>query len=124
MSLDELLHAVHELDETDLDQLVRQALLLQAQRRATVLPSVESELLLQINQGIPFSLHKRYRELAAKRDEETLSELEYEELLNLSDRIEHLAVQRLEALSKLAALRHISLQQVMDDLGIQAPIDA
>ncbi len=121
MSLDELLHAVQALDETDLDQLVRQALLLQAQRRANILSLAESELLLQINQGIPATLHRRYQELAEKRDAEMLSNLEYEELLELSDHIEDFTVQRLEALTKLAALRHVSLQQVMDELGIQAP---
>jgi hypothetical protein len=121
MSLDELLHAVNELDEDDLDQLVRQALLVQAQRRATGSSSEETELLIQINQGIPTALHRRYRELAEKRDAEILSDLEYGELLELSDQIEQLAVERLEVLVKLAALRKVSLDQVMDDLGIQAP---
>lgn len=121
MSVDELLSAANQLSEPDLEILVNQVLLLRARRKAPVLNIEESELLVQINQGVPSDLHRRYRALAEKRDAETLTETEYQELLAFSDRIEILAAQRVEALAKLAQLRQVSLLQVMDDLGIESP---
>jgi hypothetical protein len=121
MSIDELLSAANQLSEPDLEILVNQVLLLRARRRAPVLPAQEAELLVQINQGIPPDLHQCYQALAEKRDAETLTETEYQELLGLSDRIEILAAQRVEALAKLAQLRQVSLLQVVDDLGIESP---
>lgn len=121
MSLDDLLNAADQLSEPDLETLVDRILLLRARRRAPTLSSQESSLLLQINQGIPADLHQRYHALAEKRDTETLTDSEYEELLSLSDRIEQLNAQRIEALVNLATLRQISLLQLMDDLGIQPP---
>jgi hypothetical protein len=121
MGLDELLNAAKQLNETDLNTLVNSILLLHARRKATILPSQEASLLLQINQGIPTDLHQHYHRLIEKRDTETLTPAEYEELLHLSDRIELLTAQRADALVKLSTLRQVPLLQLMDDLGIQSP---
>lgn len=121
MSLDELLNAANQLNEADLETLINRMLLLRARRKVPILPAEEASLLTQINQGIPPDLHQHYCSLTQKRDTETLTDKEYEELLELSDRIELLNAQRIEALAKLADLRQVSLQQLMDDLGIQSP---
>jgi hypothetical protein len=121
MSLDELLDAANKLNESDLETLINRMLLIRAQRKVPILSSEEASLLTQINQGIPSDLHEHYCGLAQKRDAETLTDEEYEELLQISDRIEVLNAQRIEALVKLAALRQISLQQLMGELGIQFP---
>lgn len=120
MTVDELLKAVDDLSEPDLDDLVERALFIRARRRAPVLTSEETALLLEINQGIPSALYDRYQQLLDQRDEETLSEPEYAELLEISHQIEGLGVKRMEALAKLAKLRQIPLLQLMDDLGIQS----
>ncbi len=61
MSLEELIKAAYQLSETDLDQLLHQVVVLRASRKAPVLPEVESQLIQQINQGIPSDLHHQYR---------------------------------------------------------------
>lgn len=121
MTLDELLKAANQLDETDLETLLNRLFLMRARRKASILPTQEASLLLQINQGIPMDLHQQYQTLAEKRDAETLTDKEYQTLLQLSDRIEQLTAHRLEALVNLATLRQVPLLQLMDDLGIQAP---
>jgi hypothetical protein len=85
------------------------------------LPQAESELLLKINQEFPSELRKRYNELTAKRDAETLTPDEYDELLRLTDQIEMLQARRIEYLSELASIRKVSLPKLMDDLGISGP---
>jgi hypothetical protein len=121
MSITELLQAVNQLDEPDLDQLLDQVLLLRAKRKNNILSAAETELLLQINQGVPADLHQKYQTLKKKRDEATLTGGEHEELLELSDRIEILAAERAGALVKLSQLRQAPLTQLMNELGIKAP---
>ncbi|MFM8004299.1 MAG: STAS/SEC14 domain-containing protein, partial [Dolichospermum sp.] len=77
-----------------------------------------SELLLKINQGIPLDIQKDYNNLIAKRDAETLTNHEYKELLNLTQQIEKQQAQRIEYLAELASLRGISLNTLMENLGI------
>ena len=121
MSVDELLKAVDSLSEPDLDNLVQRALFVRASRKTNVLTAAETDLLLEINQGIPAQLHDRYEVLLEKRDDETLTEADYRELLDLSNQIESFGVKRIEALAKLATFCQVSLPKLMDDLGIQSP---
>jgi hypothetical protein len=88
---------------------------------ADVLTVAETDLLLEINRGIPEQIHERYETLLEKRDDEALSEAEYRELLDLSNQIEGFGVSRIEALVKLAILRQVPLSKLMDDLEIQSP---
>ena len=120
MSVDELLKAVDSLSEPDLDNLVKRALFVRARRKMNVLTPAETDLLLEINQGIPAQVHDRYEVLLEKRDDETLTEDNYRELLDLSNQIEGFGVKRIEALAKLATFRQVSLPKLMDDLGIQS----
>ena len=121
MSVDELLKAIDSLSELDIDNLVKLALFVRARRKTNVLTAAETDLLLEINQGIPAQVHDRYKVLLKKRDDETLTEADYRELLDLSNQIEGFGVKRIEALAKLATLRQVSLPKLMDDLGIQSP---
>ncbi len=119
MSLDELIKAANQLDGTDLERLLQQVVVLRTQRKAHVLPAEEAQLLDKINQGIPPELRAQYQVLRAKREAENLTDLEYDTLIQLSNQIEQLGAQRLEALANLAQLREVSLQQLMETLGIQ-----
>jgi hypothetical protein len=119
MSVDELLRAVDDLSELEFEQLVDRLLWLRARRKAPILEPTETELLLEINQGIPAELHQHYQVLRDKRDDENLTKEEHTELIQISDRIEMLGVKRLEALTKLADIRQIPLLKLMDDLGIK-----
>ena len=121
MSLDELMQAANQLNETELDRLLQQIVTLRAQRKVHALPVEEAVLLDRINRGIPSDLRAEYQDLGAKREAETLTETEYQRLLGLSNQIEQLGAQRLEALATLAQLRQVALPMLMEDLGIQAP---
>jgi hypothetical protein len=78
----------------------------------------EAELLLQINSGPSEAVWRRYHELSAKRDAETLTSTEHEELIGLSEKIESADVERLEQMAELAKLRGISLRALREQLGI------
>jgi hypothetical protein len=119
MSIDELIKAANQLNETDLDQLLHQVVFLRARRKTQVLPEKEAQLLLTINQSISPDLRTNYQDLRAKKEAETLSAQEYETLIQISNQIEQIGAQRIEALAKLAQLRQVSLLDLMATLGIQ-----
>ena len=78
----------------------------------------ETALFLRINHSLTPEQQERYDELRTRREEETLTLSEHAELLQFVAEIETLWIDRLEALLTLARLRHISPQQLMQQLGI------
>jgi hypothetical protein len=62
--------------------------------------------------------------LVAKRRAEVLTPEEYDELLRLTDEVEAHDTRRVENLVKLAQLRQVTLDQLMEDLGLRPPDDA
>ncbi len=121
LSTNELLQAIAQLSQPELDKFTFQVIALRAERQAPSLPQTESELLLKINQGLPSKEQKRYDELIAKRQAESLTPDEYDELLRMTDRVEELEARRIECLADLARLRQTTLVSLMDDLGIRPP---
>ena len=76
-------------------------------------------LLLQINAGISPDLQRRFNELVAKRQMETITPAELTELIQITDAIEQRDAQRLAALIELAQLRQTTVPVLMDGLGIR-----
>lgn len=79
----------------------------------------EVELTRRVGNKLPPDIESRYWVLAKKRDSESLTPSEYDELLALTERIEGFEVQRLEALARLARLRGLSLKALIEELGLQ-----
>ena len=124
LSPDQLLSAVQQLPPDELERFLGRVLALSAQRKAPSLPKAEADLLLEINKGLPAMLQKRYSELIAKRRLESLTEAEYQELLRLAEQVERIEVRRVECLVELARLRRVSLDELMDSLGIQPAVSS
>ena len=82
----------------------------------------EAALLKEINRGLPTETWQHYGELKAKRRAETLTPREHADLIALSDRIEEMNVRRMESVIGLARLRQISVDALMDELGIKSPL--
>lgn len=116
---EELLRAVDRLDPSELRPFVSQVLARVARRLAPHLDRQESELLEKINQGLPQADEKRYRELIAARQAESLTAAEMDELMRLTDRAEKIQADRILHLVELAQLRGVSLSELMTELGIQ-----
>jgi hypothetical protein len=123
ISIDVLVRAAAQLSAAELRQFTSQVLALNAKRTAPSVTQEEAELLLHINDRLPEATRQRYRELMAKRDTETLGAGEYAELLELTAQAEAFDVRRVEALSKLAARRGVTLTELMRQLGLEPPAD-
>ena len=120
-SVEQLLDAVAQLPPDELASLTEKIVALRASHAAPHLEQDEASLLLQINRDIPSDIRHRYNELISKRQAETLSDTEHNELIKLTDQVEQRETERVTALAALARLRHISLTDLMTTLGIQAP---
>jgi hypothetical protein len=79
----------------------------------------EAELLLAIGQSLSQLEWQRYHELLAKRDAEQLTEQEHQELIGLSVKLEEANAKRIGYLAELAQLQGVSLDVLMDDLGLK-----
>jgi hypothetical protein len=124
ISIDMLVKAAEQLSETELRQFTSQVLALKAKRTAPSVTQEEAALLLHINGRLPEDVQRRYDELIAKRDAETVCDEEHEELLRLTKQVEAFDVARVEALSKLASRRGVTLSALMRQLEIAPPADA
>jgi hypothetical protein len=121
LSTNELLRAIDRLDTADLNAFVDAALALRARRHAPVLRQTEAQILQAINQGLSSAEQTRYTELIRKRQDETLTPVENQELGQITARVEALNVKRLELLAELAQWRGVSLPQLMTELGLTPP---
>ena len=81
----------------------------------------ETELLLKINEGLPEEVQLRYNELLIKQSEETMTEAEHKELVQLIPRVEAKSAERMKYLIQLAQLWNTSVDEVMERLGIKPP---
>lgn len=117
--LETLLHSLRQLNSGELEQVVEQAALLRAQRRAPSLSRAESDLLLKINQGVvPAEAKERCAFLTQKSRQDNITAEEKAELMALVDEIELLNAERMNYLIQLAQLRHTSLDDLLQTLEI------
>ena len=116
---EQLLHAALQMPRAELEQFVARLLALKIRQDTPHLSQAESELLLTINQGIPSATQQRLDALIAKRQAHTLTVGEHQELTRITEQIEQRDAERLQYLIELAALRQITLDALMQQLGLQ-----
>jgi hypothetical protein len=121
-TVETLVHQAEKLPPVEFKQFVSRVLAIRARKQEPGLSAQESDLLLTINLAIPEATQQRYLVLSQKRDAETLTEDEYQELLALSDQLEAFNTKRISALAELAKIRQTTLLDLMQTLGIQSPL--
>lgn len=121
IGLDQLLNGVAQLETAELQQFFEQVHFLLVQRKVNKFPQRETELLGQINQGLPEAIQRRYDELQVKLHDEVITAEEHEELMALLNPVEQASVDRLQALVELSQLRQVSVNDLMIQLEIHHP---
>lgn len=121
ISTEQIISAVHQLSLPELERVFDHVLMEQAERKAAHLSVSETALLERINTTLPTNMRERFIELKEKRANEKISAVEYSELTSLSNQCEEIHANRMAALVELAKVRGLSLNEVMDQLGIQFP---
>lgn len=118
LDFEQLLEGVAHLDAVALDEFTERVIALRAKRYATKLRPSEAELLQKINQGVSPNLRQRFRELQEKLLDDAITEQEHQEYLSLADQIEMADAARIPHLSRLAALRNISVDELLTNLDL------
>lgn len=120
----QLLAAAEQLTAEELATFAAEVVALRARRLAPGLAAAEAALLQRINAMAPAGEDQRYAALVTLRDSEALSSAGHAELLRLSDAREERYAERIAALVELAALRGVTLDALLRDLGLPAAVDA
>lgn len=120
LSKSDLLRAVADLSGPEFEAFVSDVMALRKVRSNST-PDEEAELLQRICHSLPDETRQRFRSLNAKRRAGTLASEEHAELLHLIDQIENSDADRVDALAQLARLRKKSVNELMQEIGIQAP---
>jgi hypothetical protein len=118
LSLQELLKAVEQLIEPELEDFISQVIILHTQRKSAKLVEKEVQLFLKNNHDHGFESHSYYNQFIAKT-ETNMTDEEYRELLRLSEQIDKLQAHRFEYLADLANLHGVSLIDLMRSIGFQ-----
>lgn len=121
IDLNEVLKAVTQLEIPDLENFVKQASTVLAQKKATSIPKIEADLLIKINEGIPFEIQHRYDMLHNKMTDSVISTAEHQELLNLAEQIEAKNAKTMEYLYELSQIRKVSLLTLIEQLKLNPP---
>lgn len=120
----EILRTAPPLPADELQAWAEEVNALRAQQAAPHLTRDETALLLEINSGLPAELQERFEELVSRREAGTITDSELQELISLTERVEHSDAERLRALAELAELRQTTLPDLMNTLGLWPVGDA
>ena len=120
LPFDLLLDGLSNLNSSQLDDLLHRIATLKAHQRMPKEEQLEATLLEAINITLTEAEQARFDLLDEKRHNLALTSDELSAFRMLADRIEEIQEKRLEALIELAALRKVSLNEVMEQLGLLA----
>ena len=121
MNTQQIISTVRRMPLADLEELVDEVLIIQAERRAPHLSGEESKLMKTIERSLSESKQSRLRELQALRDKEKLSANGYAELAAITDELEEIHAGRMKALLELASLRGTTVAEQMNQIGVNLP---
>ena len=125
MSVAEILNSAKGLESNNFEKLFRELSVLRVQRNGIfLLNEVESKLLGKINSQFDTKKWERLKYLDWKLEFGALTDKEESESLKLAESYENYSVERLKNLSQLALLRKVSIDELMEQVGVNQQIYA
>lgn len=119
-----IIQVLSRLSLKEIDLAMQKLIELRKQKLPSVLSIEETEILKNINRGVPDEINSRYNALKEKRNQESLTEEEHKELIELTGYMEQHDVARLQSLVELAKIRNISLEELIKNLELKPMLDA
>ena len=116
----DLLNSISDIEDTSI-LMELQTFLQKKLKRPKTKKEQETELLLKINDGLTPEIQERYLELSQKSVNQTLNETEHQEFLQLIEKAEIKAVNRLRYLIELSQLWNTTVDVTMNRLQISTP---
>ncbi len=112
-----ILRELAKMSVSEVEGVMGKLQVITAVKKGALKPT-EARLLKVINATLPAAERLNYRKLTTKRKNGTLTPVEHRELLRLSDEVETLHARRVQSVVKLAALRKVTVPEMMKRLGL------
>ncbi|MBC7773868.1 MAG: hypothetical protein H7246_00410 [Phycisphaerae bacterium] len=119
VSADEFLNSVSHLDAAVLKTLLERVQKALLERSQSFSHGRESQLVAEIQRIIPPSVLRRFRQLRQKQQNGSIFTKEQEEMQLLADILEEKSAERVLLLGELAALRKVSLSELLKQIRVQ-----
>ncbi len=119
VSTDEFLNSVSRLDSAALKALLERVQKALSERSQLSLYERENQLVKEIRQIIPASVLRRFRQLRQKQQNGSIFTKEQQEMQLLADILEEKSAERVLLLGELAALRKVSLSEILKQIRLQ-----
>jgi ERCC4-related helicase len=114
----EIVTKAQKLSFEELTAFSKKIMQIQAERMVDDLPLEEVLLLEKIRKQLPFELQERFKILKEKRLDETLSEIEHKEYLEIIEVIEMDNAEKVKHVGAFALLRNRPILELGKELGI------
>jgi hypothetical protein len=123
-TVSDILNSVDRFDKSKFEQFYQELMALRLKKSGLpLLNAVESQLLNKINIEFDPKKWERLTYLDWKLEFGALTAKEETESLKLAEAYEHYSVERLKCLSQLALIRQVSIDKLMEQLGINTKVD-
>jgi ABC-type phosphate transport system auxiliary subunit len=123
-TVSDILNSVDRFDKSKFEQFYQELTALRLKKNGLpLLNAVESQLLNKINSEFDQKKWDRLTYLDWKLEFGALTAKEETESLKLAEAYEHYSVERLKYLSQLALIRQVSIDKLMEQLGINTKVD-
>ncbi len=119
MQINELIKSVEQLSSSQFEAFYHKLQKIRLQKTPSSIVEKEEKVLKKIHTPFAKKKNLRFNLLIAKRDTQSLSKEEYQELLELTAAFEKFELKRLKLLVKLADLRKITLPEVINLYNIK-----
>jgi hypothetical protein len=120
VGFEEIIKGVQQLDNQSLTTFANEINRLVSTRKHLKSDKREVDLLKKIKTAIPVSVKQRQKQLFARLQEDIISPPERDELILLNNLIEEKTAERIVLIGELAAQRHVSVQELCEQLSIKA----
>ena len=115
VSSEQLLRALESMPLSELRRFAAQVDAILKNRQAPRISQVESELLIEINRGLPPDMRSRLDELLGDQETGSLTDSQYDELLYLTNQLEIYDARRIQLIGELARLRNRPVDAIITE---------
>ncbi len=119
MGFEEFVNGASKMDTPALEKFFKTVGNILAVRKTNTLTDREAEILFRIENLVPTFVDRRYKQLQARLQKGNITEKEYADLLQITDFMEEKSVEKLHLMAELAALRKISLNELVRQIRIE-----
>lgn len=119
LSMKDVLSVVEQFNSNELEVFIQKVQTLRTKKATIKIEPKIEELIKIIHRNFTEEEQVRFNELIKKRQTYEISEIELNELIEMSDYVEMLAVERVNALAKLSKLTGKSVDTLMIELDVK-----